>query len=277
VRQRCFDAVLILLCPVALVAETHAALSDPREIARLSLAATERNWCARTNYNYVEREVTQRFGPDGRVQSQDVSLSRIITLDGIPIEQLTEHNGRPPSRDEKAKENAKLEKLQRESPTERSTRLRKEKQEIALLTRDVLQGFDYCLVGTETFNGRPAYVLQAAPRSGYHAESKYGKMILKVEAKIWVDQQDLVWVKVEGNVQQPFSMGVFLARVLQDSHIMLEQTRVSDGTWMPRQIEVRANAKVLFVKSLMIEKILSYSAFRPATGNDDVASLASHD
>jgi hypothetical protein len=57
-------------------------------------------------------------------------------------------------------------------------------------------------------------------------------------------------------------MGLFLARVLRGSRISMEQTRVADGTWLPKQIEVRASAKVLFIKTLSIDRILSYSGFR---------------
>jgi hypothetical protein len=199
------------------------------------------------------------------MQSHDVSLSKIITLDGVPFEQLMEHNGRPPSPEERKKQDAQLEKLKRETPAERAARFRKEKQETEALTHDVLEAFDYRLIGTEQLNGRATYVLQATPRSNYHAGSKYGKMLSKVEGKIWVDREDMVWVKVEGHVNQPFSMGLFLARVLNGTRIMLEQTRVSDGIWLPRQVQVRANAKILFVKSLSVDRILSYSGFRPAT------------
>jgi hypothetical protein len=257
------QALIVAIFAATLGAQTP--LSDAREIARSSIAATERNWCARSNYNYVERDETQRLGPDGRMQSRDVSLSKIITLDGIPFEQLMEHNGRPPSPEEKKKQEAQLEKLKRETPSERVARLRKEKQETAALTHDVLEAFDYRLAGTEQINGRPAYVLQLTPRSVYHAGGKYGKMLSKVEGKVWVDREDMVWVKVEGHVNQPFSMGLFLARVLNGTRIMMEQTRVSDGTWMPRQVEIRANAKILFVKSFLVDRILSYSGFRPAT------------
>lgn len=63
---------------------------------------------------------------------------------------------------------------------------------------------------------------------------------------------------------QPFSIGLFLARVLPGSHITMEQTRVGDGIWIPQHIEIRAAAKIFFIKSLIIDKILSYSDYRPA-------------
>jgi hypothetical protein len=255
-------ALFILVYSATLVAETRANLPDAREIARSSIAATERNWWARIQYSYMERDETRRLGSDSRMQSQDVGISKIVPVNGVPVEQRLEHNGRPPSAEEKAKLDAKADKLKHEMPEERAARLCKEKRESAALTRDVLQAFDYTLIGTELVNGRPAYVLQAVPRPGFRGESKYGKMFVKVEGKIWVDQQDLTWVKVDGQVIEPFSMGLFLARVLCGSHIMLEQTRVADGIWLPKQVEVRANAKVLFVKSLMIDRILSYSGYR---------------
>jgi hypothetical protein len=63
-----------------------------------------------------------------------------------------------------------------------------------------------------------------------------------------VDKEDFGWVKVDGQVTQPFSMGLFLARVLRGSHITMEQMRVGDGIWVPKRIEVRASTKILFIK-----------------------------
>jgi len=78
---------------------------------------------------------------------------------------------------------------------------------------------------------------------------------------LWVDQQDFGWIKTDGNVIQPFSLGLFLVRVLRGSHITMEQTRVDDGIWMPERVEVRAAAKSFFVKSLVIDRILTYSEY----------------
>ena len=90
-------------------------------------------------------------------------------------------------------------------------------------------------------------------------------MFSKVEGKLWVDKQDLGWIRADGEVIQPFSMGLFLARVLRGSHIMMmEQTRIDEGTWVPEHVEVWAAAKIFFVKSLVIDRVLTYSEFRLA-------------
>jgi hypothetical protein len=101
---------------------------------------------------------------------------------------------------------------------------------------------------------------------------KFGKMFSKVEGKLWVDKQDFGWVKVDGQVTQSFSMGLFVARVQRGSHIILEQTCVGDGVWVPKRLEVRASARILFLKSLGIERILTYSDYRPAADGSYAAS-----
>jgi hypothetical protein len=251
----------------------HSSAPDIRQIVESSISATQQHWQARLHYTYIEREESRRRDLAGRVKSQDVDVSRTILVNGVPFEQLVERNGQPPSADEERKQKEKLDKLKRETPEQRAERLHMQAEENASLIREVPKAFDFQLIGEDEVKGRPAYVLQATPHPGYQAQGKYGKMFSKVEGKLWVDKQDFGWIKVDGQVIQPFSMGLFLARVLRGSHITMEQTRVDDGIWMPEHVEVRAAAKIFFVKSLVIERVLTYSEYRlpeagvPTTGD----------
>ena len=56
----------------------------------------------------------------------------------------------------------------------------------------------------------------------------------------------------------------FVARVQRGSHILLQQICIGDAVWVPTRLEVRASAKIFFLKSLEMEKILTYSDYRPA-------------
>jgi hypothetical protein len=88
-------------------------------------------------------------------------------------------------------------------------------------------------------------------------------MFSKVEGKLWVDKKDFGWIRVDGQVTQSFSMGLFVARVQRGSHIILEQMCVGDAVWVPKRLEMRASARILFLKSLDIERILTYSDYSP--------------
>ena len=255
-------SVIILLGTLsALFAQNLSRVPDVRQIVELSTAATQRHWQERLHYTYVTREESRRRAPDGRVKSEDVDVSRTILVNGVPFEQLVEHNGQPPSPEEVRKQKEEIDKLKRETPEQRAGRLRKEEQENTSLIGQVPKAFDFQLVGEDVVGGRPAYVLQATPHPGYQAQGKYGKMFSKVEGRLWVDKQDLGWIKVDAQVIQPFSMGFFLARVQRGSHITMEQVRVDDGIWMPEHVEVRAAAKIFFVKNLVIERVLHYSEY----------------
>jgi len=246
-------------------AQNEPGVADVRHIVELSIAATERSWQSRDHYTYIEIDEDRRLDARGQVQSADVDVSTIILVNGAPFEQLMKHNGKPPAAVEQRKQDVKLGKLKRETPEERVVRLGEERENRSFI-REVPLGFDFHLIGEELVNGRPAYVLQATPHPGYRPNGKYGRIFSRVEGKLWVDKQDFGWVKIDGQVIQPISMGLFLARVQRGSHIMMEQMRLGDGIWMPKRIEVRVRAKVLLVMSYDIDRILTYSDYFPAQG-----------
>jgi hypothetical protein len=228
-----------------------------------SVAATERSWQAREHYTYTERDQDRRLDSLGTVKSENIDVTRMTLVNGIRFEQLMEHNGQLPSTEEQKKRDKDLEKLKHETPDEQTARLRKDQENKSFL-RDLLEAFDFSLMGEEIVGGRPAYVIQATPHPGYHPHGKYGKLLSRVEGKLWVDKQDFGWVKVDGEVTQSFSMGLFVARVQRGSHIILEQTCVGDAVWVPKRLEVRASAKILFLKSLDLDRILTYSDYHSA-------------
>jgi hypothetical protein len=241
----------------------NASALDARQIVSWSIAASERSWQARNHYAYMERDEDRRRDSLGQVKSETVDVTRTILVNGAHFEQLMQHNGQLPSAKEQKKSDEDLEKLKHETPAEQIARLDKDQENRSFL-RELLDAFDFHLIGEEVIGGRPAYVLQATPHPGYRAHGKYGKMFSKVEGKLWIDEQDFGWIKVDGEVTQSFSMGLFVARVQRGSHIIMEQESVGDAVWVPKRLEMRASARILFLKSLDIERILTYWDYRPA-------------
>jgi hypothetical protein len=245
--------------------QDHPSIPDARHIIGQSVVATERSLEARERYTFVERGHDRRLDSQGQVKSEKIDVTRMILVNGARFEQLVERNGQLPSAEEQKKLNQDFEKLKHETPEERTVRLRKEQENRSVL-RDLLEGFDFRLLGEEVLGGRPTYVLQVTPHPGYHARGQYGKIFSKVEGKLWIDKSDFGWIKVEGQVTQSFSMGLFVARVQRGSRIVLEQTNVGDAVWVPQRLEVRGSARILFLKSLTVERILTYSDYRLETG-----------
>jgi hypothetical protein len=243
--------------------QNHGSGMDARQIVALSIAATERSWQARDHYIYLERDQDQRLDSLGHVKSETVDVNKIILVHGAHFEQLIERNGQHPSAADQKKSNDDLDKLKHESADGQAARLRKDQDNRAFL-RDVIEAFDFRLIGEEVIDGRPAYVLQATPHPGYRAHGKYGKFLSNVEGKLWIDKKDFGWIKVDGQVTQSFSIGLLIARVQRGSHIIFEQMCIGDAVWVPKRLELRASARILFVKTLDIARILTYSEYRPS-------------
>jgi hypothetical protein len=241
--------------------QDHASTPDARHIIGQSVVATERSLEARDRYTFVERDHDRRLDSQGQLKSEKIDVTRMILVNGARFEQLVERNGQLPSAEEKKKLDQDFEKLKHETPQERTVRLGKQQENRSVL-RDLLEGFDFRLLGEEVLGGRPTYVLQVTPHPGYHARGQYGKIFSKVEGKLWIDKSDFGWIKVEGQVTQSFSMGLFVARVQRGSRIVLEQTNVGDAVWVPQRLEVRGSARILFLKSLTVERIFTYSDYR---------------
>jgi hypothetical protein len=241
--------------------QDHASIPDARHIIGQSVVATERSLEARDRYTFLQRDHDRRLDSQGQLKSEKIDVTRMILVNGARFEQLVERNGQLPSAEEQKKLDQDFEKLKHETPEERTVRLGKGQENRSVL-RDLLEGFDFRLLGEEVLGGRPTYVLQFTPHPGYHARGKYGKLFCKVEGKLWIDKSDFGWIKVEGQVTQSFSMGLFVARVQRGSRIVLEQTNVGDAVWVPQRLEVRGSARILFLKGLAVERIFTYSDYR---------------
>lgn len=250
--------------PLPVKPATRSPVLDVRQIVDSSIAATQRHWEARLAYTYLERDHNRRRDPSGHVKSEDVAVTRTILVNGVPYEQLVERNGHPPTAEEMRRNKDKVDKLKRETPQQLAVRRQKQAAENLLIVREVPKAFDFKLLGEEVVRGRPAYVMQVTPRPGYHPQGKYGSVFSKVAGKMWVDKQDFGWVKVDGQVIQPFSIGLVLVRLLRGSQITMEQTRIDNGIWMPDRVEVRAEARIFLIKSLMIDRVLVYSEYMRA-------------
>ena len=240
------------------------------DIIRGSLAVAGRSWTARQNYTYRERSEARHLDPQGRVKSAEVNESQAVRVNSSTIVQTVSHNGGPPTPVQKKRDEENLRKRRNETTVDRAARICKEKEDRAFLD-ELPQAFSFHLTGEQTVNGRLAYVLDAVPQPGYTSHSRFSSTFRRVHGRLWVDKEDLGLVKVEAYVTEPFSMGLILARVQPGSQIFFEQTRVADAIWLPLHIEIRAAARILFLKNYQMDQVITYSQYRTGQSADQMA------
>ncbi len=228
-------------------------------------AAEEADFRAQPLFNYtvVERD----DGEPPRTWQQ-------IMILGSPYRRLVAVNGEPLPADQRQAPERKLRReiarRQRESSEDRQDRIAKYRrnrdQEHAMLDQ-MVQAFNFRLVGESVLNGRPVYVLDATPRPGYQPPNQKAKVLLGMRGRLWVDKQTSHWAKVEARVVEPVEFYGILARVGPGTRFELEYAPVSAQAWEPIHFRMAVAARILGLFSHNQSEDDRFSHYEPAASN----------
>jgi len=192
-----------------------------------------------------------------------------------PVRKLIAKNDKPLSEKDAAKEDEKIQKLinkrRNESDGDRNKRLEKqekERQEAREFVKEIADAYDFRVTGTEVVDGRNTFVVDADPRPGYKPRMKNAKFLPKFRFRVWINQAEKQWLKVDIQAIDTVSVGLFLVRLHKGSNIQIELTRVNDEVWLPKHVALKLDARVALLKSLNITEDVTfrdYKKFRTET------------
>jgi hypothetical protein len=213
---------------------------NPDDIIRQSLSHWRRNLDAAKNYTFQKREVQEELEKDGDTKKTEIKTYDISILYGEPYEKLIAKDDKPLSEKDQQKEEEKLnkffEKQQKKSDEDREKERAKERDKFQREIADELpRMLSWWILGEEEVNGQRAWVLSATPRTDYHPNSMAGRLLSKLNGKVWITEADYQWVKVEATLADDFSVGWFLFKLHKGMHLEFEQTRVNDEVWLPKR------------------------------------------
>jgi hypothetical protein len=234
------------------------------DIIRRSVAASERNWTAAPSWSFHERDAK----PKGGGNSSKTYL--VLVIEGSQYNQLVAKNDQPLSPQEQAAEEEKLQqeirKRRSESPRERSKRISKYQQERNqdhAMMLEMVSAFSFARARDEDVRGRPAYVFDASPKSGYVPKSRDAKVLTGMKGRLWVDKRTFQWAKVQAEVITPVSFYGFLARVEPGTSFLLEQAPVTGRIWFPIRFRQQVSAKALGIINENSLDEETYSDYKP--------------
>lgn len=231
---------------------------DARSIVRTSIANCERDWRASMNWGWTQTDVS--ISDD----KKETTVSEMVPLNGTPWERLITKDGRPLTADEARREKRKFEKVQEqranESPSERAARIRKYEDERAFI-REIPDAYDFTLPEKEIADGRPAWKIGITPKPGFVSAAPHASMLKHFNGTLWIDAEDLQWVKAEADAIDTASIGWFVARVSPGAHFTFEQSRVADGLWMPKRLTVRGLVHIMMVYGKNLNEDITYTGY----------------
>jgi hypothetical protein len=246
----------------------HGQLSA-RQIMERAVAKDIVNWRAAKDYTFLERTQEDALDSDGKVKSSKSETREIMVLYGEPFERMVAKDDKPLTEKEQQKQNEKFDretrKRENETPEERQKRLQKydkERDDERAFVREVLEAYDFSLIGTETVNDRTVWAIDAVPRPGFEGKRRESKMLPKIKPRFWIDQHDYSWVKLRAEVIDTLSFGLVVARLHKGSVFEMQQVRINDELWLPQHFDVKLDARVALLKGVNENVHVTYSDYR---------------
>jgi hypothetical protein len=221
------------------------------------------------DYTYIQREEEHRLDGKGQVKSSESKTYEIMVLYEEPVRKLIAKDDKPLSDSDARKEDEKVQKIiekrKNESDGDRRKRLEKQekdREEGRQFVKEIADAYNFRFSGKEILGGRDTLVIDADPRPGYEPHMKDAKFLPKFRFRVWLDQAEQQWVKLDIQCIDTVSVGLFLLRVHKGSNIQLEQVRVNDEIWLPRHVALKLDARLALLKGLNIEEDVAFRDYR---------------
>lgn len=251
--------------------DAHGALSQEQMQRLLRVVADKdiENDKRLRNYTYIERDEEHKLDGKGKVKSTETKTYEVMELYGEQVQRLTEKGDKPLDAKDAAKEEEKIQKIinkrRDESENERKKREEKEekgREEDRKFVLEVADAYDFKLVGTELVGGREAWVIDGEPRPGFVPHMKQSKFLAKFRGRVWIDKSDFQLARMDVECLDTISWGLFLARIHKGSRVMLEQTRVNEEVWLPRELTVKVDVRLALLKNFNVDLEQSFRDYK---------------
>lgn len=227
-------------------------LPDARAIIDGALAratwTAEQKFEARFRHTMTER--LRRYDGDGET-TEDVTRQYLVEPhQGVPYAKLLTKDGEPIAGDDVADEekrwDAFLEELENPPDPEDSD---EDPLELAF-DEDLIARYTTESVGVQTLRGRPTYVLAFKPRPGkLPVRTRLDRALNKSRGEIWIDQDTSEVARLTFELTERVRLWWGILGSVSNVTGRIERQPIADGVWMPDEIDIYYEYRVLFSNS----------------------------
>ncbi|HEX4748227.1 MAG TPA: hypothetical protein VH302_01680 [Bryobacteraceae bacterium] len=235
---------------------------------RRSVAVNTADWKAQPSYVHQEVNLRSKVDSSGAAHPQQSKAFETMMIDGSPYQRLIAVNNEPlrgaQAEQEQAKMKREIARRASESASDHRARVAKyqnSRAEEHLLMQQMVEAFDFKLVGEETLEGAECYVMDACPRPGYQPPVERARVLTGMRGRLWIDKAEYHWVKVQAEVTSPVAFGLFVAQVKPGTKFELDQAPVGN-VWLPKCFTESVNASVLGLVGYRTKEEEHYSDYR---------------
>ncbi|HET6854258.1 MAG TPA: hypothetical protein VFH46_18275 [Pyrinomonadaceae bacterium] len=229
-------------------------------------------------YAFTQTETDRELNDKGELKKQTVKVYEIYPLPNRePVQKLISENGVPLSAERAAKEDRRVqeeflkaerdkEKDERKVAQLRAEREKKEKEGTEI--SPFLKACEFVSPRREILEGRETIVFDFRPRSGFRPRNREESLIAKLIGVVWIDPVDKQVIRLEARLAEAFKMaGGLLVSLKPGAALVVEQTRMDQGVWLPRFAHVNLSMKFLVFAGNDFNKTIEWSDYKHFSGD----------
>jgi hypothetical protein len=216
-------------------------------------------------YERVERVESRKLAGDADPQS--VKVSRVVPA-GTGIAKIPlGPDGKPTNEDAYRAELDKLLKsltwaVETGQPQrEAYQKVRKKQKERDDLIEATRGAFIFSYLGQETRGNRMLSKYRMEPNPAFKPTNRATSIFTRVKGFLWVDDATQQLARVEGEVTDDISLGLFLAKVYKGSRFMQDRYETAPGLWLPSFSQYDFDGRKFFSSFSVHEKTF-YSGYK---------------
>jgi hypothetical protein len=197
-----------------------------------------------------------------------------------PVEKLISENGVPLSAERAAKEDRRVQdefakaEREKEKDEKKAAQRRAEREKKKAEGGDdpdissFLRACEFVSPRRELLSGREAIVFDFRPRSGFKPKSREESLIAKLIGVVWIDPVDKQVIRLEARLAEGFKMaGGLLVSLKPGAALVMEQTRMVQGVWLPKFAQINLSVKVLLFGGGDYNKTIEWSDYQHFSGD----------
>ena len=241
-------------------------------------------------YSFKQTETDREINSKGELKKQTVKVYEVYPLPNRePVEKLISENGVPLSPERAAKEEKRVQeeflKAEREKEKDAQQAARRRTEREKNNKKDVeakdevddddnpaislfLRVCDFVSPRREVFEGRESIVFDFRPRAGFKPKTREESLIAKLVGVMWIDPVDKQVMRLEARLAEGFKMaGGLLVSLKPGAGLVMEQTRMEQGVWLPRFAQINLSVKVLLFAGGDFNKTIEWSDYKHFSGD----------
>jgi hypothetical protein len=233
-------------------------------------------------YSFMQKETEREINGRGEIKKETVKVYEVFPIaNRDAIMKLISENGVALTGERAAKEEKRVTEefmkadRDREKDQQKADRRKEERKKKAVKGEEnedpgISQFLTVCEFVSprhERFRDRDAVVFDFRPRPGFKPTNRSESLISKLVGVVWIDPADKQVMRLEARLAEGFKMGGgLLVSVKPGAAMVMEQTRMIEGVWLPSFAQINLSVKVLLFGGGDINETVEWSDYRHFAG-----------